>query len=83
MPPIATAQPQLELELRGEPQAAAGGQMQLEMIIRNVGNAPATQVTLLDRLDAGLDVPAQPRLPRNRLHGRRHGAAGRDEDATS
>lgn len=58
--PIPPARPQLELEFRGDQQAAAGGVANLVMVIRNTGNAPATQVAVRDRIDQGLMYPPNP-----------------------
>jgi uncharacterized repeat protein (TIGR01451 family) len=60
VPPVAAAKPQLVVELHGDQQAAVGGVANLRILVRNVGNAPATQVKLVDSLDRGLMDPRYP-----------------------
>jgi len=56
-PTTATPQPQarpaLDIEIRGDRQAQAGGVARFEVVVRNTGDAPATRVLVNDRFDEG------------------------------
>ena len=51
--PIQTRKPKLELEVRGDTEAQVGGVANFEFVIRNVGDADATGIEMLDRFDLG------------------------------
>jgi len=52
-PPATVRRPKLELEIYGDSNAQVGGQVRFEVVIRNQGNAEATQIVLNDRFDEG------------------------------
>jgi uncharacterized repeat protein (TIGR01451 family) len=54
IPTIPQQQAKLEVEIRGSDRAEVGSQITFEVTIRNVGNAPATDVVMNDRFQAGL-----------------------------
>ena len=58
-PAVPAGAPRLELNVETLP-AQVGGNAPIRITIRNVGNAPATQVKLSDAFDAGVYFPAQP-----------------------
>ncbi len=60
VPAVPAGRPQLELELTGDAQAQAGGKASLVLRLRNVGNAAATNVKVIDRFDRGLMYPQDP-----------------------
>ena len=60
-PPATRSGPKLELEVhRDNSEVFVGGQARFEVVIRNVGDSPATGVVLRDSFDRGLTHPNAP-----------------------
>ncbi len=60
-PPATRSGPKLELEVhRDNSEVFVGGQARFEVVIRNVGDSPATGVVLRDAFDRGLTHPNAP-----------------------
>jgi len=60
-PALARRGPKLELEVhRDNAEVLVGGQARFEVVIRNVGDSPATGVVLRDAFDPGLTHPNAP-----------------------
>ncbi len=58
-PTVASAS--LSIDITGPEEATVGGQVTYEIAVRNPGPAPATGLTIVDRLDLGLEHPAADR----------------------
>ncbi len=57
-PPATVRRPQLELEIFGDQSVQVGGRARFEVVIRNLGDAQATDIVLIDRFDQGLSHPS-------------------------
>jgi len=53
-PVTSTGQPDLQLEIHGQPDAEVGGQARFEVVVSNQGTASANGIVLTDRFDPGL-----------------------------
>ncbi|HEX6961595.1 MAG TPA: DUF11 domain-containing protein [Lacipirellula sp.] len=78
----AAAPAQLELEVQGPnpAQPQVSGTVRYTLIIRNVGDAPATAVAVTDEFDTGLIFPLDP--SRNRIRNDRIGTIGPRDSRT-